>query len=116
MAERIACTASDLRPGLALRTDLALDDGTPVPVAVVRTADGNLYAVGDTCTHGEVSLSEGDVEGNEIECWGHGARFDLATGLATALPAVDPIRTYPIRIEGEDILVDIDAPAIKEDA
>jgi 3-phenylpropionate/trans-cinnamate dioxygenase ferredoxin subunit len=117
MTERIACQAAVLDSGSILRVEIARDDGTTVPVAVVRSADGGLFAVDDTCSHGAVSLSEGEVDGGEIECWGHGARFDLTTGRATALPAVAPIRTYPIRIEGEDVLVDVDAPATtKEDA
>jgi len=116
MAERFACKASDLEPGSPVRVELESDEDAPVQVAVVTTADGGLFAVDDTCSHGQVSLSEGDVDGGEIECWGHGARFDLATGRATALPAVAPIRTYPIRIEGEDVLVDVGAPVSKEDA
>ncbi len=116
MTERVACLVSDLDPGSVVRVDLDRDDGAPVPVAVVRTADGSVYAIDDTCSHGEFSLSEGEVEGREIECQAHGARFDLGTGRATALPAIAPIRTYSIRIEGEDVLVDVDAPASKEDA
>jgi 3-phenylpropionate/trans-cinnamate dioxygenase ferredoxin subunit len=116
MTDRKALTATDLEPGTPYRVDLVRDDGSPVPVAVIRAADGSLFAVDDTCSHGESSLSEGEVDGHEIECLAHAARFDLVTGRATALPAVAPIRTYPIRIEGEDVLVDVDAPAGKEDA
>ena len=107
----------DLTPGSALRVDLSVADGTEAPIAIVRAGDGRYFAIDDTCTHGAVSLSEGEVEGNEIECWGHGGRFDLATGRPTALPAVTPIRSYPIRIEGENVLVDVDAPtgSTKED-
>lgn len=116
MTERIVCQVSDLDPGTVLRVDLVCDNGTMVPIAVVRAEGGSLYAVDDTCSHGAVSLSGGEVEGDEIECQQHGGRFELATGRPAALPAVVPIRTYPIRTEGEDVLVDVDAPTItKED-
>ena len=58
------------------------------PVAVVRDEDGEVHAIGDTCTHGDISLSEGEVEDCTIECWLHGSRFDLRTGEPTGLPAV----------------------------
>lgn len=118
MVERIACATSDLPAGTALRVDLKLADGTEAPFAIARTLDGHFCAIDDTCSHGQVSLSEGEVTGHEIECWGHGARFDLLTGQPTALPAVVPISAYPVRIEGGSVLVDVDAPTrpTKEDA
>jgi 3-phenylpropionate/trans-cinnamate dioxygenase ferredoxin component len=79
------------------------------PVAVVRS-DGELYAIDDTCSHEEVSLSEGEVEDGEIECWLHGSRFDLATGRPTSLPATRPIAVYPVKIDGDDVLVDVNHP------
>ncbi|MGL4173337.1 MAG: non-heme iron oxygenase ferredoxin subunit [Actinomycetota bacterium] len=79
-------------------------------VAVVRAEDGTVHAVADTCSHAEVSLSEGEVEGCAIECWLHGSRFDLRSGEPTGLPATQPIDVYPVRIDGEDILVDVTAP------
>jgi 3-phenylpropionate/trans-cinnamate dioxygenase ferredoxin subunit len=84
-----------------------LDDlGVDVPVAVevdgdaiclVRTG-GEVYAVHDECTHAEVPLSEGEVDGCAIECWMHGSRFDLRTGAALNPPATKPVRTYPVRV------------------
>jgi 3-phenylpropionate/trans-cinnamate dioxygenase ferredoxin component len=79
-----------------------------VPVAVVRDEEGHVHAVGDTCTHAEVSLSEGEVEDCTVECWLHGSRFDLRTGEPTALPAIRPIPVYPVTIDGGDVLVDVD--------
>ncbi len=110
MTERAACKAKDLAPGSALRADLNLKDGTPHAIAVVRTEDGEVYAIDDICSHADVSLSEGDVVGCEIECWAHGSRFDVRTGAPDVLPAMIPIRTYPVRIDGDDVLVDVDAP------
>lgn len=70
------------------------------PVAVVRVGD-EVFAVGDLCSHAEVSLSEGEVSGCEIECWLHGSRFDLRTGEPSGPPAMDPVSTYPVTIEGQ---------------
>lgn len=83
-----------------------LADGQPIrvtvgglPVALVLT-EGEIYAVDDRCSHADVSLSEGDVEGCFIECWLHGSQFDLRTGEPTCLPANQPIATYATKIEG----------------
>jgi 3-phenylpropionate/trans-cinnamate dioxygenase ferredoxin subunit len=118
MSEHVACKVKDLAPGAALRADLKLENGTPHGIAVVRTEDGEIYAIDDTCSHADVSLSEGDVVGCEIECWAHGSRFDVRTGEPDELPAMTPIRTYPVRVDGGDVLVDIDAPmsTVKENA
>ncbi|MEO8851735.1 MAG: non-heme iron oxygenase ferredoxin subunit [Allobranchiibius sp.] len=76
-------------------------------IALVRTDDGDVYAVNDVCSHANVSLSEGEVEGCAIECWLHGSRFDLRTGHPDSLPATSPIATYPVKIDGDDVLVSI---------
>ena len=76
-------------------------------IALVRIAGGELYAVDDTCTHEEASLAEGLVEGSTIECPRHGARFDLASGEAITLPAVGSLRTYQVKVENGEILVNI---------
>lgn len=81
-------------------------EGTPI--AVARWA-GRLYAFRDMCSHEECPLSPGELVDGEIECECHGARFDLATGAATALPAVDPIPVYDAVEDGSDVLVSINA-------
>jgi 3-phenylpropionate/trans-cinnamate dioxygenase ferredoxin subunit len=101
-AARRACALSDVPALGAVRVVL---DG--VPVAVVRDEEGRLHAVGDTCSHAEVSLSEGEVEDCSIECWLHGSRFDLVTGRPTSLPAIMPIPVYPVIVDGDDVLVDV---------
>ncbi|MDQ1287153.1 MAG: 3-phenylpropionate/trans-cinnamate dioxygenase ferredoxin component [Actinomycetota bacterium] len=78
-----------------------------VPVAVVRCDDGTVHAVGDTCTHADVSLSEGEVDGCTLECWMHGARFDVRTGEPLALPATRPVPVFPVTLDGDDVLVDV---------
>ena len=68
---------------------------------------GNIYAIDDVCTHDGGSLDQGELEGNEIECPRHGARFDVTTGQVKALPAVRPVRTYPVHVSDGRIFVDL---------
>ena len=96
-----ACSVADVASGSALAVDV---DGTDV--AVVHDGDA-WYAVADECSHAAIPLSEGDVEGCEIECWLHGSRFDLRTGKPTGLPATEPVATFPVEVRGADIYVDI---------
>ena len=71
-------------------------------ICVVRI-DDEIFAVGDTCSHAEVSLSEGTVEGDRIECWLHGSRFSLKTGEPDSLPATESIPTYSVTLQGNSI-------------
>ncbi len=98
------CATSDVEPGTALA--VSVDD---VAVAVVRDGD-DWYAVYDECSHAAIPLSEGEVEGNQIECWLHGSMFDLRTGKPTNLPATEPVAIYPVRVEGDDVLIDVHSP------
>ena len=99
-----ACAVGDVEPGTALA--VSVED---VAVAVVRDGD-DWYAIYDECSHAAVPLSEGDVEGAQIECWLHGSRFDLRSGKPTNLPATEPVAIYPVRVEGGDVLVDVRSP------
>jgi 3-phenylpropionate/trans-cinnamate dioxygenase ferredoxin subunit len=67
--------------------------------------DGRFYAIGEECTHAGGPLSQGYVEDGQVECPLHGGLFDLKTGANTAPPPVDPVKSYPVRIEGDDVLV-----------
>jgi 3-phenylpropionate/trans-cinnamate dioxygenase ferredoxin subunit len=96
-----ACSLSELPEEGALAVEI---DGTPV--AVVRTGD-DVYALRDVCSHAEVALSEGDVYNHTIECWLHGSCFDLRTGKPTNPPATQPVPTYPVKIEGDDVYVSL---------
>jgi 3-phenylpropionate/trans-cinnamate dioxygenase ferredoxin subunit len=80
-----------------------------VDVAIVRDGD-DFYAIRDECSHANIALSEGDVDGCLIECWLHGSTFDLRTGEPTTLPAFEPVPTYPVRVEGEELHVDVENP------
>jgi 3-phenylpropionate/trans-cinnamate dioxygenase ferredoxin subunit len=67
--------------------------------------DGGYYAVDDICTHDGGELASGTIDGGVIECPRHGARFDIKTGDVLSLPAVVPVPTYAVRIEGDEIQV-----------
>jgi 3-phenylpropionate/trans-cinnamate dioxygenase ferredoxin component len=104
-----ACAWADLAPSSARRVYVAVDDGPDAPVlriCVVRIED-DLYAIGDTCSHADVSLSEGTVWDDEceIECWKHGSMFSLRTGAPSTLPATQPVPVYAIERDGDDVVV-----------
>ena len=75
-------------------------------ICVTRIGD-QVFAVADTCTHSEASLSEGDVLDFKIECWLHGAEFDLRTGEAVTLPATQNLEVYNVAIDGDSVTVEI---------
>ena len=90
-----------------------LEHGKPVKVekdgktiCVARVGD-EVFAIDDTCSHSDASLSEGDVTDFKIECWLHGAEFDLRTGEALTPPAVAPLRTYGVHVDGDSVTVEI---------
>lgn len=73
----------------------------------VFNVGGAYYAIEDICTHDDGPLVEGDLDGFEIECPRHGARFDVRTGAVRQMPAVIPVRWFPVRVEGDALQVDI---------
>ena len=75
-----------------------------IPVCVVKVAD-EVFAVEDTCTHAEASLSEGEVTGGNIECWLHGAEFDLKTGEALTPPATQALKTFKVKRNGNQLTI-----------
>jgi naphthalene 1,2-dioxygenase system ferredoxin subunit len=96
----------------AAEADLPDDQGLPVSVggrdiALFRVG-GAVYAIDDLCTHDHATLCDGFLEGHEIECPLHQARFDLRTGAATCAPATEAVRTYPVLIEGGRVRLAID--------
>ncbi len=90
-----ACNLADLPEGTLKQVDL---DGESICLA--RHA-GQVYAVADMCTHAAASLAEGEIEGDSVECWLHGARFNLATGAVESPPATVPLQTFESKVEGE---------------
>ena len=101
MAKQKALALSELVQDQAVRVVL---DG--VPIAVVLDGQREVHAIGDPCTHGEISLSEGFVEGDTLECWAHGSAFSLRTGAPLNLPAYEPGPVSAVDIEHDDVDVD----------
>jgi 3-phenylpropionate/trans-cinnamate dioxygenase ferredoxin subunit len=100
MALHDVAALDDLAPGTALRVDLE-----DVPICLVNV-DGTVYAVHDTCTHAEESLSTGWVEGDRIECPRHGSFFSLVSGEAVTPPATQPLPTFAVEVREGRVLVD----------
>ena len=103
MSEVRVCAVDDVAPGTARRVDV---DGHRL--CVVRLGDA-WYVIGDECSHANFSLAEGDVWADEceIECPKHGSTFSLATGEPQTLPATQPVPAYPVRVAGDDVMVEM---------
>ena len=74
---------------------------------VLANVDGDVYALEDQCSHDEFPLSDGELEDGDVVCTYHGARFDACTGKNKSLPAIRPVRSFPVEIRGDDIYVDV---------
>ena len=98
------CALDELESGTARRFDVGSHR-----IAVVRIGD-DVYAIGDRCSHADVSLSEGEVLADEyeIECWKHGSTFDLKTGEPQSLPATKPVPVYDARVVDGEVVVDVE--------
>jgi 3-phenylpropionate/trans-cinnamate dioxygenase ferredoxin component len=101
-----ACATTDVPDDEALAVTIG-----DLDVAIARNED-EFFAIIDLCSHAEVPLSEGEVEGCTIECYLHGSRFDLRTGKPTSFPATEPVATFPVEVRptpdgGADVYVDV---------
>jgi nitrite reductase/ring-hydroxylating ferredoxin subunit len=74
-------------------------------VVCIINLGGNFYAINNVCTHEGGPLNEGTLDSFEVECPWHGARFDIRTGEVKAPPAEQPVSTYQVKIEGDEILI-----------
>jgi 3-phenylpropionate/trans-cinnamate dioxygenase ferredoxin subunit len=89
----------------------SLVEGKPQKISLgdkdvcVARIGGEVFAVADICTHSEASLSEGDISNYKIECWLHGAEFDLRTGEAMTPPAVEALETFEVRRDGDTVTI-----------
>lgn len=95
------CPLAELPPGEVLRVE------TSPPISIFHTEDGELFAVDDTCTHQKASLADGWLEGCEVECPMHSARFNLRTGEPEGPPATEPLRTYSVSVTDGDIYLTV---------
>lgn len=99
MSTRV-CAIGELSASAAKRVVV---DG--VPIAVVMDSAGAVHALGDTCTHGDISLSEGFVEDDTLECWAHGSKFELITGKPLTLPAYEPVPVFAVEIVDGEVYI-----------
>ena len=97
-----ATKISDIPPGHVKVVEVGYED------VALCNIDGEIFAIADLCTHDDGPLGEGHLHDGQIECPRHGARFDVRTGAALTLPAIVPIPTFDVKIEGDNIFVDID--------
>jgi 3-phenylpropionate/trans-cinnamate dioxygenase ferredoxin component len=108
---QMVCSLADVPRGRATRVLVG-----DTAIAVVRV-DDEVFAIEDRCSHADVALSEGEVEGCTLECWLHGSAFDLRTGEPLMPPATRPVATYATRIVGDDAsaVIEIDpTPVLRE--
>jgi 3-phenylpropionate/trans-cinnamate dioxygenase ferredoxin subunit len=98
------CSVDEVPDGEARRFEVGR-----TAVAVVHLGD-DWYAIGDRCTHQDISLSEGEVHADtlELECWKHGSCFSLVDGQPHALPATKPEPVFTLKVEGDDVFVEVD--------
>lgn len=103
MSTRV-CSLDDVEPNGAIRVDI---DGHRL--AIVR-CDGDVYVIGDRCTHADISLAEGEVDcdNKTIECWKHGSEFNLLDGEPETLPATKPTPTYAVTVTDGVVFVELD--------
>ncbi len=107
------CLKDAFVPGLLVANVNDVDEGKTLRVQIggveilLCKCEGRIYAIEDVCTHDGAPLDQGELEGCRITCARHGAVFDVRTGAVLALPAVIPVPTYGVRIEGDDVFVNV---------
>ncbi len=92
---------SDCQPGTLLEVEAEQE------LIVLANIDGDLYALQNRCSHQDLPLSDGELDGDRLECLYHGARFDVCTGRAVGLPAIKPVPVYDVQIRGQEVYVQI---------
>ena len=97
-----AAKIGDIPPGRVKTVEIGDEDGA------LCNVEGQFYAIADVCSHDDGPLGDGYLMGDEIECPRHGARFNVKSGEVRTLPAIIPIPTFAVKVEGDDILVDVD--------
>lgn len=100
MAKQRVAKVSEIAPGTTRRV---LIDSLEI---LLCNVDGKIYAIEDVCTHDGGPLDQGELEGERVVCPRHGATFDVKTGDALTLPAVVPLMTFEVSVEGDDVFVE----------
>ena len=102
MARHRVAGVGDIGPGELKRVEIGA-----VALCLAHVKDGGVCAVADLCTHEEIELSDGYLDGDEIECPMHGSRFNVATGAVRGLPANRPVQAYAVEVDGDDLIIDL---------
>jgi 3-phenylpropionate/trans-cinnamate dioxygenase ferredoxin component len=97
------CAADEIAKGEVVAVKVG-----ELELAVVHCDDDTFHAVYDECSHAQIALSEGEIDGCTLECWLHGSRFDLHTGTPTGPPATEPVPVYPVEVRDGDIYVTLE--------
>ena len=97
------CAVGDIAKGEVVAVQVG-----QLELAVVHADDDSFYAVRDVCSHAQIPLSEGEVDGCTLECWLHGSRFDLRTGEPTGPPATHPVPVFPVEVRDGDVYVTLE--------
>jgi 3-phenylpropionate/trans-cinnamate dioxygenase ferredoxin subunit len=97
-----AAKIGDIPPGRVKVVEVGDED------VALCNVDGEIFAIANVCTHDDGPLGQGYLLGDEIECPRHGARFNVRTGEVKTLPAIIPVPTFEVQIEGDDVLVNVD--------
>ncbi len=102
-------SVSDVKPGQVIQVEVGQE------LVALANVDGEMLAVSDVCSHEYVLLHDGWVEGEEIECPQHGSMFSLRTGAVKNLPATQPIPTFRVKVEGEDVFIHSEPQAANQE-
>jgi len=100
LTSRVVAKFSEIPEGKTLKVEVDRH------AVLLCNVGGQIFAIEDVCTHDGGELDQGELEGTRIMCPRHGAFFDVTTGAALTLPAVMPVATYRVRVEGDDVYVD----------
>ena len=92
----------DIKPGELKRVEIG-----GLALCLAHVEGGGICAISDLCTHEEVELSDGYLDGDEVECPMHGSRFNVCTGAVRGLPANKPVQTYPVEVDGFDLVIEL---------
>lgn len=107
MSEALVCSTADVELGAVQPFDVQDSEGKTLNLAIVHSRSDKWFAMTDRCSHGRFKLSEGWVEDEGIECTRHGSIFDFESGAPLNPPASEPVKTYPVRIDGESVYVTV---------
>lgn len=102
MARHRVAGVEDIAPGELKRVEIG-----DVALCLAHVKDGGFCAVADLCTHEGIELSDGYLDGDEVECPMHGSRFNVATGAVRGLPANQPVQAYAVEVVGDDLIVEL---------